>query len=89
MCLSVQILRLSHISHTTTTWCSACVCLYVLKCVTAWLHCLALHGWIGLLVGSLNISEGERGRDSVQECRIERERKSVRKRGRETRERPS
>lgn len=50
----------------------ACMCLCVSECVIARLHCLLLHGSIGLLVGSLIISEGERGTDSVRE-RKERE----------------
>lgn len=35
----------------------SCICLYMPECVTAWPRCLILHGWIGLLDYSLNISE--------------------------------
>lgn len=38
---------------------SACMCFCVMKCAIAWLHCLVLHGLMGLLVGSLVITEGE------------------------------
>ena len=59
MCVCVQIPRF-YVSHTF---------LIPLQprafrvCCTAFV----LHGWMGLLVGSLIISEGERGRDSVRE----------------------
>ncbi len=33
-------------------------CLCVSEGAIAWLHCLVLHGWMGLLVGSLIICEG-------------------------------
>ncbi len=46
-------------------------------CVRVWLHCLVLHGWMGLLVGSLIISKGERGSKCV--CERKRKREKERK----------